>query len=453
MVHLTHLEMSRTVFLKASRLWILPIACASVLITACGGLGTKAEFHPAAVDPAKYTITYSPSYLIGVEKANRKRIGGPKWGDCTGKDYCFNTRAQALSPELRDKIEERFDDRKGHFVSHIVRYQQHGNTSVTGDRLYSIYASDGTEQSAKCSSQGESGIQACFNSGWDALRHFKDEIAQRLKDEHITHIIVMSTGWKTLQPESISNYNEWIGNILAAAREDGQSEFRPLFIGFSWASDWERWPEGVDFVNKGHDADEVGLSWANVLIHEVVLPLKHDTHVSVVLIGHSFGARLLSRAIHSGVILPKTPPVQDPVDLFLGMQGAFSVNRFTANKGKEGHPYGNFSQAAKKIILTSSQHDEAVTRAIHTGDTFVGSAHAYELTREPDYVGLFEHTAIDAQGRWTTPPSHDSSKVALVEASSMIATNKPGTGGKAHSDVFDKESGRFIWQAIREFAP
>lgn len=81
MDQLAHPEMSHIVSPNASRLWILPIACASIFITACGGMGTKAEFHPAAVDPAKYMITYSPSYLIGVEKANRKRIGGPKWGE------------------------------------------------------------------------------------------------------------------------------------------------------------------------------------------------------------------------------------------------------------------------------------------------------------------------------------------------------------------------------------
>lgn len=73
MDHLAPSEMNRVLPAEASRLWLLPIACASLfIITACGGLGTKAEFHPAAVAPGKYTITYSPSYLIGVEKANRK---------------------------------------------------------------------------------------------------------------------------------------------------------------------------------------------------------------------------------------------------------------------------------------------------------------------------------------------------------------------------------------------
>ncbi|MEK6640429.1 MAG: hypothetical protein AABZ17_07130 [Nitrospirota bacterium] len=452
MSSLTHFQMSPITLQNVSGLRFLAVSLIAMFMTACGGLGTKLEFHKAAVEPANYTINYSPSYLIGVEKASRERIGGPQWGNCEGSDYCFHTKTPDHSPELQKKVEERFGDPKGHFVSHILRYDRQNDGRFAGKSLYNIYVPDGSEQSMQCSAQGQIGTQACFNSGWDAVRGLKANIEERVRQDHITHIIVMSTGWNTLQPESISNYNEWIANILAAAQEDGQNSFRPLFIGFSWASDWEKWKnwlEGIDFFNKSNDADEIGLTWANVLVHEVLLPLKHDLGVPVVLIGHSFGARLLSRAIHSGSILPRKPIVGNQVDLFLGMQGAFSVNRFTSDRGDEGHPYQYFSQAAKKFILTSSRHDKAVKRAIHTGDRFVGSAHAFEITQENGYTRVFEHAEIDAEGRWTKLPSTDSTKVTMVEASAMIATNKPGTGGLAHSDVFDKEAGRFIWQAIK----
>lgn len=448
----THFQMCTFTLQKVSGVRFILISLIAMFMTACGGLGTKPEFHKAAVEPANYTINYSPSYLIGVEKANRRRIGGPQWENCNGSDYCFRTKTSDLSPELRGKVEERFDDLKGHFVSHILRYDRERDGRFQGKSQYNIYTPDGSEQSIQCSAQGRTGTQTCFNSGWDAIRGLGVDVKQQVKQNRITHIILMSTGWNTLQPESISNYNEWITNILTAAQEDGQNSFRPLFIGFSWASDWEKWKkwfEGIDFVNKAHDADEIGLTWANVLVHEVLLPLKRDLGVPVVLIGHSFGARLLSRAIHSGAILPRKPTSGNQVDLFLGMQGAFSVNRFTSDRGNEGQPYQYFSQAAKKFILTSSRHDEAVKRAIHTGDTFVGSAHAFEITHENGYSRLFEHAAIDAEGRWTQFPSLDSSKVTMVEASEMIASEKEGTGGLAHSDVFDKQAGRFIWQAIK----
>lgn len=426
----------------------------ALTLTGCGGLGTKPEFHSAAVEPTKFVISYSPSYLIGIEKANRTRIGGPQWKDCDRKEYCFNTNTPELTTELRQKIEERFDDIKGHFISHIIRYAHQGNGWYAGQWSYNIYGPENQDQTRTCATQGQTPTETCSNSGWNAVRNLKSELAQRIKQDGITHLIVMSTGWNTLQNESISNYNDWIAHILSAAREDGTIRFRPLFIGLSWASDWLwwNWFGASDFVNKAHDADEVGLTWANVLVHEVLLPLKQDTGVPVVLIGHSFGARLLSRAIYSGAILPSKSTSREPVDLFIGMQGAFSVNRFTPDKGKEAQPYRNYSRGAKKILLTSSKYDEAVESAIHTGDTFAGSAHAYQITQGKDYAGIFEHIAIDPQGGWTTPPSSNSSKVTLVEASAMIATNKPGTGGLAHSDVFDKEAGRFMWQAIKEFS-
>jgi hypothetical protein len=74
---------------------------------------------------------------------------------------------------------------------------------------------------------------------------------------------------------------------------------------------------------------------------------------SFILIGHSFGARVITRAIFSnGLINPPKVNKESPethqknmydIDLVFGLQGAFSINRFIPGEGEERSPYRIFS--------------------------------------------------------------------------------------------------------------
>ncbi len=67
-----------------------------------------------------------------------------------------------------------------------------------------------------------------------------------------------------------------------------------------------------------------------------------------ILIGHSLGVRVLTRALFSSPLVPTklTNSTDDikksDVDLVIGLEGAFSVRRFIHDKGIEGYPYERF---------------------------------------------------------------------------------------------------------------
>ncbi len=98
----------------------------------------------------------------------------------------------------------------------------------------------------------------------------------------------------------------------------GAGRFRPLVIGFTWPSVWfgieNNWlKKNTAFISsyftKQDDADEIGFTIANWVIHNVVLKAKDevkeyceskgkgDLSPEVITIGHSMGARILARAI------------------------------------------------------------------------------------------------------------------------------------------------------------
>jgi Alpha/beta hydrolase family len=115
--------------------------------------------------------------------------------------------------------------------------------------------------------------------------------------------------------------------MSAACGDSALLAFRPLFVGIKWDSDWPR--AGVlgveDYWNKGSDADEIGLTWAN-LLNRVLKEVRAEHGARIVAVGHSFGARLLSRAVHSAPLIVAGP--SEPIDLFIRLQGAFPYRRF-----------------------------------------------------------------------------------------------------------------------------
>lgn len=93
---------------------------------------------------------------------------------------------------------------------------------------------------------------------------------------------------------------------------------------------------------------------------------KNVQKYSFILIGHSFGARVITRAIFSNGLIdpPKVNKESSEthqkntcdVDLVIGLQGAFSINRFIPGEGEEGSPYRTFSTntCVKNSIVNAS---------------------------------------------------------------------------------------------------
>jgi hypothetical protein len=131
-----------------------------------------------------------------------------------------------------------------------------------------------------------------------------------------------------------------------------------LFIGISWPSEWRSkflggFISSLSYSVKADDADEVGILWVNRILWNILVPLKKERNIPLILIGHSFGARVITRAIFShGLIDPEKINKESPetrqkstydIDLAIGLQGAFSINRFIPGEGEEGSPYRTFS--------------------------------------------------------------------------------------------------------------
>jgi len=297
------------------------------------------------------------------------------------------------------------DSSKQVFVSHIVKYSKPKKDSWQKKVLYNIYRKneqerplyckegqekpkgcESTVQRNNCSALKDSNPSLLFNAGWDAMEEeskengFKHDLKKQIKDHPPTHIILFAYGWNVTQMQAINRMNRFFGFLRSEAILDGQddSTFKPLIIGLTWAS---KWPVPfIDVFNKGDDADEIGATVANILLNRVILPeiRNHNesggkNQIKLVVIGHSLGARVLSQAIAGKPLLPLPVSLPIPlfnynsdkpdpeVDLFIGFQPAFSINRFFKGHGLESSLYRNFHNLSSKTILTSSERDGVIS--------------------------------------------------------------------------------------------
>ena len=327
----------------------------------------------------------------------------------------------------------------------------------------------------------KSDSKAYYEDGWRAIDRLTAAIEAMLVQARpaYTHILVLSMGWNTDQVESVRGYNALIGNIIAQARlertPDGQL-FNPLVIGITWPSVWggDSFFNTINLVthlfsypNKADDADEIGYTIANYLVNNIVFKLKAKYKLKVVLIGHSFGARILSRAMFSANLLKGRPNEEgDATDLFVGLQGAFSVRRFDKDhqlpfpiwlfSEGEGSPYMNYHELKGRVVLTWSESDAAnpVAQWI-TGAAHAGGKASYKESRKMGNV--FDHLVWDeiAQNKndllsqniaEKAPEScgkpNEPKKVLMIDANKIV---------NDHNDVLDAEMGRLIWKIISCF--
>jgi hypothetical protein len=475
-------------------------------------LGTREwnamTFHRMADEPFGLAYRF-PGYLIGVEQANRYLINVPKGDNVTQAGKKVSGIASLLN------------DRRRTFVSHIFEFGDRDpgtrdsaaaeapkapNSEMVGTKeIYNIYES--TE------------YKTAFKRGFEALDTLRSRLSEKLlstngkppKDKRdnttskpgaYSHILVYCMGWNTDQQESIRNYNSLMGFLAQAAEQHGDdSTFRPLVIGLSWPSEWS-FLKGLSYLTKAGDADETGLVWGSYLLKKVLKPLKVEYGLPLVVVGHSFGVRVLTRAVASNPDWVKGADRGEPyvdesasdtlkeIDLFVGLQGAVSANRFVETGALtsgwvEGSPYARLPGMATRFILTWAEGDKAnpiaayVTGAHHVGGRFgnefclqhketfwpvlYAGKEAKPLQKNArkqkaggDTVAWPYNESgrlFDPDSGWKDLPVAMDRKIITMDVSSIVKYQPYGKGGGAHSDIYTPEIGRFLWNSIVAFAP
>ncbi len=160
----------------------------------------------------------------------------------------------------------------------------------------------------------------------------------------------------------------------------------------------------------------------------------------VVVIGHSFGARLFSRALFSKNNIKNLAQSKSFVDVFIALQGAFSVNRFIENNGKEGWPYAEFNQLNTDIVLTSSEKDFANGAAFFKRTPLIGGKYGLEIAKETANSNIFYTVQWSSKkNSLISELSISNNKVIVIDATSIVDD---------HNDILDDEMGELIWSIL-----
>ena len=431
-----------------------------------------------------------PGFLIGVEKAWRDDICMPKLEGLEPDPLNLETLRQEppglseLEKDLRrdhlHNIEEFLDDWKGTFISHLVEYRMKGVGGMGLERIeedifFDVYAEKRGSNAEECDAKQayETSLQAASGESLLAVQIHGN--LQKAKHPY-THILVYAMGWNTDQQETIRNVNSLVTQL---DKTNSNGTFKPLVVAISWPSEW-KWPVGewlgklASYAVRTDDADEIGVLWVNLILRNILVPAKHEYGIPLILIGHSFGARMLTRAATSAeLICTQCPHQPDDIDLVIGLQGAFSVNRFIPKRGfragREGAPYREFKDFARKMMFTWSEHDDATPLAAWvTGARHVGSEPGYILSKANRNLDRFAHFKVENNNcgkiklkpeegletkTWNEAFDDDQYEVVMVDASEIVKYGAYGHWGKAHSDIFTPRIAELIWRSVKALPP
>ena len=470
--------------------------------------GDLAQYHYLVKEPYSVGLSHE-GYIIGIEKSPRASIGNPyikSYDTCRFREWKIKDHpkeSKAHTEARNDQFDRINDDDKSMFVSHILSYDLDISRGARFkvSPLYCGYENSGFAKTKKkieqakekpeqevdrCVSEGS--LQAggdqdvptsYYEKGWAALDKLSGDIRAKLlqaKDERYTRIIVAAMGWNNNQVETVRRYNALMGNIVAQAKKADAKTFKPLIIGLTWPSVWggesyfnilNSLYHVVSYPNKTADSDEIGYTIANILINKILQELKSEYDLKIVLIGHSLGARMMSRAMFSAHLINDTSketndPPKTAADLFIGLQGAFSVRRFKDDfqlpfpmsffKKGEGSPYLLKSGNPGQVVLTWADDDKAnpIARWI-TGAAHAGAKAGYKESKiiGDKFYQLKWDVPID--GQCETPRKRMNGKdltniginrVLMVDADEIV---------NDHNDILDPEMGRLIWESISIF--
>jgi pimeloyl-ACP methyl ester carboxylesterase len=475
--------------------------CDGDLKTCEEGLGTAEEslaiYHHVVREPrGKNSKLNHEGYLIGIEKADTEIIGTQRGLDTTR----FHITKGWMNQGRMQHLNRVTNDGKKMFVSHLVAFDPVSRGTKTRF-IHSAYPlKSDFKKSPRRGCPAIDPKATFYEQGWKALDVLECELKEKFKEAHereapYSHLIVISMGWNNDQEESVWRFNQIIGNLKKAAPSDGR--FKPMVVAISWPSVWfseADWAAVRGFAhlssygNKSDDADEIGYTYANHTVNLVARGLKSGQAFpapKIILIGHSMGARFISRAAFSAPLLKDTRPAQLPkVELVLGLQSAFSVNRFVKGhmipypfrfiRYGEGYPYAGYAQAVGQVVLTWSEEDDAnPLAALVTGAKHAGGRYGFDESLEEDKRRNFLQVVYDPEGggawrerrqegeggkKLSCRQMRDKKKVLMVDASDFVKDtemlDKDGGEKKfsGHNDILDIKVGRLIWASMTCFA-
>jgi hypothetical protein len=401
-------------------------------------------FHSSLYYPAEQALQYD-GYVVGIEKSPRDAISSPS-------DILVAAPAGVGMSDAQAK--DKLNDGKLLYVSHIIESKASAAAQLGSWQAncaqYNLYEFQEKPQLiAKCPDAPvrKYAAKTAFASSWDALAGLREALKVKADRTRYSHLLVIVMGWNTPQDEAVRNFNS-IVNSMAIAAPTG---FRPLVIGVTWPSMWaSAWIDpvfkAVSFPYKAADADELGLTWLGVLLHNTVQPAR-DNGLPVVVIGHSFGSRAASLAACAGPAIYQTQPLaRKQLDHLINLQGAFLSRRLFSEDDKGLH-FPERCPNIRNIILTASAYDTAIEAPFwgtYAGDERSFSRHCKGAERK------LKCASVDATGALTDYPGNPASHILYVDASMLIRENAYGTGGGAHSDIYRKEHGALLHKLISQ---
>ena len=281
-----------------------------------------------------------------------------------------------------------------------------------------------------------------------ALDQFKNKIAQLM-----TETIPKSTESGEAPPSSIEELNT--SDLFQALAEGEEPDFSADGGAAGLSDTFGKLWQGAKAALR------VTTYWtmkerAGIVGQQGLGPLINDVHAAnpslkIYLIGHSFGARLVSYALKG---LPKTAiGNQSPVKLLYLLQGAFShfafADQLPFDTRRKGDLAGMASRVDGPLLTTFSVKDLAVGQAYRIASLLArqDASDVGDLTFRWQGMGFDGAQAVDAAGATLgqpgTPYPFEKSKWINLDGNSVIV--KGGLPSGAHSDIIYPHT---AWVAI-----
>lgn len=418
-------------------------------------------------------------WIIGIEQAQRTKVGGP----AIGQHDEVHFKPERL-PWIEDEIavlrkkpgydrtpfdQERLAQQDAAIVRNRI-FQTFANTKKISivTQVYEAFKPQVIDVNRYVSidlfnahDRDGSGIigktQFRYDESMAALNLFDQRFRAKLKEGKHTHVVLLALGWHVDQVEATHIYNVMIKNI----KDKSKGEFRPLVVGLTWPSAWlqgliqplDLLGHVFSYFDKARDADAIGATVVAHLLHNILL--DGENPLPVVAIGHSMGARMLSRAYFSGRHLVNLERPRK-LDLLVCLQGAFSANRFLLSDTAEGHPYSTFAAKRAKIVITTSSFDlaNAAARFLTTFPNVGGDYGLQIALDEPDVFRILNWPATKNPNALPKAdeifPPQDKS-VLMINAEAIVKGGDGGLQGikvAPHNDFVDAEMGQLLWSLI-----
>lgn len=396
---------------------------------------TTMLFHSSLYYPTELSLRFD-GYIVGVEKSPRKIIASSD--DLKIKEIQDAGVEKEYTESLRknDKLL---------YISHIIDNES-VRSGLENCTIYNAYNQVGgvkvkqIAQSCPDSLNTPIAVSSAYKNSWAALAQLEKSMAKRIQKGSYSHIVVITMGWNTVQEEAIRNFN----SIVSSMKSTANSNFNPLVIGVTWPSQWvSNWiPSAIftpmSFGVKADDADELGLTWLGVLLHQTIPNAKGN--LPVIVIGHSFGSRASSVAACVGPVIYEnnSQPARTRIDAVINLQGAFPSNRlFGENDRKFHYPQG--CKNVDKFVLTASVHDTAMKS--HFWGTYAGDLSSFKKYCDDVNEPMIQCVRTDSDGNISQFTKPAVSNITYIDASNLIRENAYLSGGGAHSDIYKKEDG------------